>query len=438
MQSFINIQSTDTLANSRQEILNNDLTIMSCSSGTSFPTTNLVVGMFCLRTDLGTAGQLYQLKDLSPTWVLIFDLAKVFVDKAYVDAQDATKVSTTQVVTAPTANKILQLDASGNLPASITGNAASASAVAWGNITGRPSAFTPPVAAAGVLGGVIPGAGLAIDGSGNLSVSGGTSGTFSASTQPYRRLPAGTSPPTNGPIDVQTGSGTIISYFHNIQTGVGAQTTTFASLIQQLINLSHYHYMEKQLSVATNCSNCCFAPGTKVLMEEGNYKNIEDVVVGDRVVGLGGANNILDTYVVTLGPHAKVVTPRDTRDLKMSGQHPIWVRTPEGREYFGTHDLHLWKRDQKHAIYAGKPMIGLTKEDPYVILDPTEYAHVTGWKRQEFVVDHSFDENSVLVHLVVDGSHTFTADGYVVAGRANDEDFDYNNVRWEAVEDDCR
>ena len=123
MQNFVTIQSTDTLANSRQEILNNDLTIMSCSSGTSFPTTNLQIGMFCLRTDLS---QLYQLKDLTPTWVMIFDLTKVFVDKAYVDAQDTTKVNTSQVVAAAAANKILQLDASGNLPTNITGNAATA------------------------------------------------------------------------------------------------------------------------------------------------------------------------------------------------------------------------------------------------------------------------------------------------------------------------
>lgn len=66
MQNFDNIPSTDTIVNSRQELLNNDLTIMSCSSGTSFPTTNIQQGMLCFRTDLS---QLYQLKDLTPTWV---------------------------------------------------------------------------------------------------------------------------------------------------------------------------------------------------------------------------------------------------------------------------------------------------------------------------------------------------------------------------------
>lgn len=90
MQNFSDIPSSETIANSRQKLLDNDRTVMSCSSGTSFPTTNLVVGMFCLRTD---EWKLYQLKDLIPTWKLIFDLTKTATNKEYVDTQDALKVN---------------------------------------------------------------------------------------------------------------------------------------------------------------------------------------------------------------------------------------------------------------------------------------------------------------------------------------------------------
>ena len=72
MQSYTEIASTETLANSLSMILNNDKTAISCSAGTAFPTTNLQVGMFCFRTD---QFKLYQLKDTTPTWVLIADLA---------------------------------------------------------------------------------------------------------------------------------------------------------------------------------------------------------------------------------------------------------------------------------------------------------------------------------------------------------------------------
>ncbi|MDR3563486.1 MAG: hypothetical protein P4N59_18915 [Negativicutes bacterium] len=57
------------------------------NSGNAFPTTNLVQGMLFFRTDLN---QLFELKDLIPSWVLVFDLNKTTTSKEYVDAQIAT------------------------------------------------------------------------------------------------------------------------------------------------------------------------------------------------------------------------------------------------------------------------------------------------------------------------------------------------------------
>lgn len=172
MQQFVPIAGTQTLTDSRAEILNNDRTIMSCSSGTAFPTTNMEVGMLCFRTDLN---QVFELKNLTPTWVLIADLNKTYTNKEFVDAQIATRVPFSEIVTVPTANKILRLDANGNLPASITGNAVTAAtattalAVAWSGITGKPMTFIPPIATRTTVGGIIAGSGLSINGSGILS-----------------------------------------------------------------------------------------------------------------------------------------------------------------------------------------------------------------------------------------------------------------------------
>lgn len=90
MQSYYSIPSTETLTNSRQQLLNNDLTVMSQSSGTVFPTANLQIGMPCHRTD---QNKLYVLKDLTPTWVVIADLTKTYTSQEYVDAADALKIS---------------------------------------------------------------------------------------------------------------------------------------------------------------------------------------------------------------------------------------------------------------------------------------------------------------------------------------------------------
>jgi hypothetical protein len=81
MQNYTEIPSSQTLKNSLAPILNNDKTIMSCSSGATFPTVNLQIGMICYRTD---QGKLYLLHETSPAvnWVFVADILKPS-DKAY-------------------------------------------------------------------------------------------------------------------------------------------------------------------------------------------------------------------------------------------------------------------------------------------------------------------------------------------------------------------
>jgi hypothetical protein len=66
-QSFPAIAQTATIKDSRQLLLDRDSASASNFSGAAFPTTNLMVGMKCHRTDLGKT---YILKDASSqTWI---------------------------------------------------------------------------------------------------------------------------------------------------------------------------------------------------------------------------------------------------------------------------------------------------------------------------------------------------------------------------------
>lgn len=66
MQTYPTIASTRTLKLSRQDLLDRDDSLKSSFSGTAFPTTDVLVGMLCRRTDLGA---LYQLVSTGPdTW----------------------------------------------------------------------------------------------------------------------------------------------------------------------------------------------------------------------------------------------------------------------------------------------------------------------------------------------------------------------------------
>jgi hypothetical protein len=106
MQNFTDIPSSRTLSDSLIEILNNDKSAISCNSGTTFPTTNLQVGMLCYRTD---QLKLYQLIGTNPdNWRFIMDLA------SGIDAQFAAKLNAAAYTAADVLAKLLTVDGSGS------------------------------------------------------------------------------------------------------------------------------------------------------------------------------------------------------------------------------------------------------------------------------------------------------------------------------------
>lgn len=128
MQKYTKIPTSQTLQSSLPLILDNDLTVMSQNSGTAFPTSNLVVGMSCLRTD---QDKIYTLKSINSegvtTWVETSNLnAKVWTDLNHGpdSGLNADMVDGIQAAKVATANQLLALDANKKLPASITGDAA--------------------------------------------------------------------------------------------------------------------------------------------------------------------------------------------------------------------------------------------------------------------------------------------------------------------------
>jgi hypothetical protein len=70
-QNYQDIPATQTLSSSRSLLLDRDEAVASSFSGSAFPSTNLLIGMRCHRTDLN---KIYVLKNLTPTWVEVEDV----------------------------------------------------------------------------------------------------------------------------------------------------------------------------------------------------------------------------------------------------------------------------------------------------------------------------------------------------------------------------
>lgn len=87
VQTWDTIDSTETVKDSRTQLTSRDDALKSHFSGTSFPTTNLVIGMTCYRTD---EQKLYQLRATGPSqWVLIADLTDTYLSQELGDLRYA-------------------------------------------------------------------------------------------------------------------------------------------------------------------------------------------------------------------------------------------------------------------------------------------------------------------------------------------------------------
>ena len=168
MQKYTEIDENKTLRESRELLLNNDKTAISCNSGPAFPTINLQPGMLCFRTD---EQKLYQLNANGETWVELFDLSGTIglVSRA-TTADNALEVN------GHTVNSDVPVNAkfTDTTYGAVTDSASGLMTAAQKKKLDDLSNYSLPVASATTLGGVKVGDGLTIsNGVLSSSVTGG-------------------------------------------------------------------------------------------------------------------------------------------------------------------------------------------------------------------------------------------------------------------------
>ena len=168
MQKYTEIDENKTLRESRELLLNNDKTAISCNSGPAFPTINLQPGMLCFRTD---EQKLYQLNANGKTWIELFDLSG---NKGLVSR--ATTADNALEVNGHTANSDVPVNAkfTDTTYGAVTDSASGLMTAAQKKKLDELSNYSLPVASATTLGGVKIGDGLTItNGILSSSVTGG-------------------------------------------------------------------------------------------------------------------------------------------------------------------------------------------------------------------------------------------------------------------------
>ena len=151
----------------------------------------------------------------------------------------------------------------------------------------------------------------------------------------------------------------------------------------------------------------CFVADTKVTMFDGTEKNIQDVQIGDAVLGAEGEKNIVMEYdYVTVGRrHGKV-----RKVIAFNGGKPF---TTEDHPFMSSKG---WRcldpahaREETPGLEVSKMKVGDYLEmigDPLYELKSIEY--------------HDFDEETPLYNFFLNGNRSYYADGFLVHNKGGD------------------
>jgi hypothetical protein len=147
----------------------------------------------------------------------------------------------------------------------------------------------------------------------------------------------------------------------------------------------------------------CFVAGTLVTMADGSKKKIEDVELGEELLGQDG---IINTVLEFDHP------PLDGRDLiafnggkpLMTPEHPLW--TKEGWKSYSAETTQWQKPEIAHLMINGDFVVG----DEILMDDDT-------WFTIESIDVHPEEPEQQVYNFYLDGNNTYYADGFLAHNR---------------------
>jgi hypothetical protein len=149
---------------------------------------------------------------------------------------------------------------------------------------------------------------------------------------------------------------------------------------------------------------CCFVAGTLITMADGSYKCIEDVALGDVVLGKDGTHNtVLEFLRPTLGETGATLMAFNSGVPFMASDHPVWIRNEGWKSYNPamTYD--------KYGIVVSQYKVG----------DVIETEDQTGFAINSIEEYNNQDLTQIIYNIKVTGNNTYVANKLVVHNKSD-------------------
>jgi hypothetical protein len=180
----------------------------------------------------------------------------------------------------------------------------------------------------------------------------------------------------------------------------------------------------------TSTASPCFLEGSLVTLANGTNIPIENIKVGDKILGaFGEINEVIALHRPLLGNNTMT---KINEDHHTSSHHP---HISYDKKFYAVKPAVAFKGTygRSHPVIDSNGNIverfldGLSSERLLQMDIGTILQTINGAREVESLETYSMAENTQLYNLVVSGSHTYYVDGYAVTGWPSEKDFDYNN-----------
>ena len=206
-------------------------------------------------------------------------------------------------------------------------------------------------------------------------------------------------------------------YLENVEDRIWNNALYFADgneqlakdLAEELVNQRYQPATPSYLSAGRSRRGeliSCFPAGTKITLEGGLSKNIEEIQVGDKVLTHTGSVKPVTELIVTPNNKEKmyVIKPANSPAVTLTANHPVLVYSDEPNENIQSvfnnglpSPKHKWVRADQ--IRPKQDYVLLTSEDTWVpVLDVTQTDDANTVYNLEVEDDHSYTAEGIAVH----------------------------------------